>query len=205
MGSLSMTQKALKLVATLSIDRCSTLLSKMIKKGATIELENVSHEDISGVTATIMGTEDREVVAAFVDLEGDAPFKFLFYVNVKDSLVLADMILRKEPGTTKEFDEYASSAVQELGNILASGCTNVFVKDFKIAMKPTPPVVVKDYLSTMFQEYIMNVACQQDKLLMIETVFVVMGQNIPCAMFILPIPGSEQVLVDKILKDMPEF
>jgi len=188
------TDRALKLIATLSIDKSSQVLSKTIKAGAKIDLEDVYVSDISTVTEKVIATENNEVVGAFIDLVGDAPFKFLFYVDIKDSLTLTDLMINREVGTTKEFDLYAQSCVQEIGNILSSAITNVFANDFQITMKPEPPTVISDFASTLFQEYIMGTALETNEILIIESVFKVISQDISCRMFIMPTGDSEKIL-----------
>lgn len=185
--------KAVHLIAKLSIDKSSNAFSKIVKTGARIEMEKAYFAEIAAASARAY-QEDSEVVGAFIDLQGDAPFKFLFYVNDKDSLILTDLILRKEIGTTKEFNLYAQSAVQEIGNILASAISNVFSADFDIAVKPTPPVVVHDFAGTVFEEYLLDVASEKNEVLFIESKFCVVANNIRCSMFLLPYPGSEKVL-----------
>ncbi len=186
--------RALQLVANLSIDKASQVLSKMIKAGAKIEVEKVYVADISKATEEVMVADNYEAVGAFVDLVGDMPFKFLFYVNSQDSLALADLMLRRDLGSTKKFDLYVSSTVQELGNVLASAVTNVFASDFQIQMKPTPPTVVHDYASTVFGEFIMEAAADQNEILMIESVFRIVRMNIKCRMFLLPTGDTQKTL-----------
>ncbi len=186
--------RALKLVANLAIDKASQVLSKMVKAGARIDVENVALVDITEATEKIMRTEEGEVVGAFVDLIGDMPFKFLFYVDAQDSLTLTDLILRRELGTSKKFDLYVTSSVQELGNILASAVTNVFATDFQIKMRPSPPRVVNDYTSTVFGEYIMEASADQNEILMIESQFKVVRMNIKCRMFLLPQGDAQKEL-----------
>ncbi|MCA9400481.1 MAG: chemotaxis protein CheC [Candidatus Omnitrophica bacterium] len=186
--------RALELIAKLSIDKASQVFSKMIKAGARIDLEKVYVADISEASAKVVSEGEEEIVGAFIDLVGDAPFKFLFFINKDDSLVVTDMILRREIGTTKEFNAYSHSAVQEIGNILASAISNVFATDFQIAMKPTPPEVIHDFAGTVFEEYIMGVALEKNEILIIESVFHVVSQDIRCRMFILPMPETEKVL-----------
>ncbi len=187
-------QRALQLIANLSIDKASQVLSKSIKVGAKIELENVYVADISKATEAIMVSDEGDVVGAYVDLVGDMPFKFLFYVAAEDSLTLTDLMLRKELGTTKKFDIYVTSTVQELGNILASAVTNVFASDFQIKMRPSPPKVVHDYASTVFGEYIMEAAADLNEILMIESQFRVVRMNIKCRMFLLPTGDTQKTL-----------
>lgn len=186
--------RALEMIARQSIDKSSQVLSKMIKTGAKIVIEDVYLADISEITEKNIASGDDEVVGAYIDLVGDTPFKFLFFVGAQDSLTLADLMLRRAVGTTKEFDVYASSAVQEIGNILSSAITNVFASDFQISLKPKPPVVVHDFSSTLFQEYIMSCSTDKDEILIIESKFLIVVHNINCQMFILPAENSESVI-----------
>jgi chemotaxis protein CheY-P-specific phosphatase CheC len=188
----------LRIVAKLSIDRASQVLSKMIRSGAKIELEKVYVEDITRITERIMESDTGDVIGAFVDLVGDIPFKFLFYVDAKDSMTLTDLILRRPEGSTKTVDPYTLSSVQELGNILSSAITNVFASDFQVAMKPRPPVVVHDYASTIFAEYIMDAAAEQNEILMIESAFQVVRKDIKCRMFLLPKSDAQKTLANII-------
>lgn len=185
--------KAVSLIAKLSIDKSSQAFSKIVKTGARIEMEKAYMADISEATASV-NSEDREVVGAFIDLKGDAPFKFLFFVNAQDSLVLTDLILRRDVGYTTEFNLYTQSAVQEIGNVLASAISNVFAADFEIDLKPTPPSVVHDFAGTIFEEYLVDIASERNEILIIECNFCVVKDDIRCAMFLLPYPGSEKVL-----------
>jgi len=185
--------RAVTLIAKLSIDKSSQAFSKVVKTGARIEMEKAYVANISEITVEAC-KEECEVVGAFIDLAGDAPFKFLFYVRAEDSMVLTDLMLRREIGTTKTCDIYTNSAVQEIGNILASAISNVFSADFDITLKPTPPTVVHDYAGTIFEEYLMDIAVQKNEILIIESRFCVVKNNIKCSMYLLPYPGSEKVL-----------
>jgi chemotaxis protein CheC len=185
--------KAIEVIAELSIDRASQALSKMVKAGARIEVQRAFISDISQVTEA-MNRENRSVVGSVVDLTGDAPFKFLFFVTLADSLVLTDRILQRPVGSTKEFDIYAQSAVQEIGNILASAIANVFSSDLQIAMKPTPPIVVHDFTGAIFQEFIRGIAANQNELFTIESKLCIVKNHILCSMYILPAVEGEKVL-----------
>jgi len=193
MSDQSRINNAITLIARLSIDKSSRTLSKFVRAGARIELERAYVVDVSEATKVIAHGES-EVVGALVNLTGDAPFKFLFFVGLKDSFLLADLILRRPLGTTTGFDLYASSAVQEIGNVLATSISNVFATDFQIVMRSTPPMVLHDYAGTLFEEYILEAAVEKNELFIIETKFFVVEHNINCHMFIVPLHGSEDVL-----------
>jgi len=185
--------KVIELIAQLSVDKASQVLSKMVKAGARIVLEEAYVVNISEATEKI-NAEGGEVMGAFVNLVGDIPFKFLFYADAPDALVLTDLILQKKVGTTNEFNLYVNGTIQEMGNIMASAVCNVFASDFQINMKPSPPEVVHDFVGTIFEECIMEVASQKDEVFIIESKFCVVKSDIKCNMFILPMPGSEEAL-----------
>ena len=188
-------EKAVQLIAQLSIDRASQLLSKLVKTGARISLEKAYVTDLSETTARINGEEVQgEVIGAIIDVTGDAPFRFLFYAEASSCLLLTDLILQRKVGTSKDFDVYVQSSVQEIGNILASGVCGVFAADFDIRMRPTPPKVVHDFLGTVFQEFVMETAAESDQVLIIESRFHLERYNLSCNMFILPLPGTEDVI-----------
>ena len=193
MSQRDKTNKILTLIAKLSIDKASRTLSKFVKSGARIALERTYIADISDITKSMM-SDSSEVVGAFVNLVGDAPFKFLFFVDVKDSMLLSDLILTGKTGNAKEFGIYTLSAVQEMGNILASSISNVFSVDFQITLRPSPPEMVHDYVGTIFAEYITEVALDIDEVFIIESKFHVVEHDIDCHMFIVPMKGSEEVL-----------
>jgi chemotaxis protein CheY-P-specific phosphatase CheC len=195
MDTDSRISKAVELIAQLSVDRASQVLSKLIKSGAKIVLERAYIADISAATAQVNARDGQgEVIGSMVDMMGDAPFKFLFFADAPSCLVLTDLMLQREVGLTKDFDVYVKSTVQEIGNIMASAVCSVFATDFEIAMKPTPPKVMHDFLGTVFQEFVMGTATEKDEVLVIESRFHIVRYDIKCDIYILPFPGSDKTI-----------
>ncbi len=185
--------RAVQLVAEHSIEKSSEVLTKMLNTTAKIELKNVNFVDITEITASV-NQSDFEAIGSFILLSGDAPFKFLFYVQLEDAFILTDLFIGQKVGTTKAYDEYVSSTVQEIGNILSSAISNVFASDFQIKMLPEPPSVIRDFSGTLFSELIMDMALQEDKILLIESLFEIVETELNCHMYLLPIDGSERIL-----------
>ena len=72
--------RAVRLIAEQGIDRASQSLSKMLRSGAVIDLKRIEMVDIADISKDL-SLENHEVIGSFIDLLGDAPFKFLFYVQ----------------------------------------------------------------------------------------------------------------------------
>ena len=193
MPTIKNIDRMLKTVAEQSIDKSSQILSKMLKTGASIELKRVVFEDVTTVTQSINET-NGEVIAATIDLVGDAPFRFLFWVAIEDAFKLTDLFLGQEIGSTTAFDEYTSSTVQEIANILSSAVTNVFVANFQVSMKPEPPYVSRDYSGSIFEEFIMGVAMDSNEILLIESRFQIHKCAMDCRMYLMPLAKSDETL-----------
>ncbi len=185
--------KVIRFIAQLSIDRASQVFSKFIKTAATIELVNAYMTDISAAAGE-MGRLDKEVIGVFVDIKGEAELKFLFFVEPQGCKILTELILRRAAGTTTELDLYAKSAVQEIGNIIASAISNVFSADCQMPLQPSPPVVVHDFLGTLLEEYLLDVAVEKNKVFIIQSKFYIVSKNIDCFMLLMPTGDSEKVL-----------
>ncbi len=185
--------RMVQMVAEQSIDRSSQVLSKMLKSGAKIELRRTFMADISEITQKA-NENNEEVIGSYIDLLGDAPFKFLFFVRTSDAFILTDLFIGEPVGTTTEYNEYVLSTIQEIGNIIASAISNVFVANFQIKMQPSPPVVVRDFSGCIFEEFLVEAAQEKDSLLLIESLFQVVKTEMGCYMYLLPIQGSEKIL-----------
>ena len=185
--------RVLRTVAEQSIDKSSQVLSKMLGVDVHIDLKRVAMEDVTTITESI-NAENGEVIAATIDLVGDAPFRFLFWVAIKDAFKLTDLFLRQEVGTTTAFDEYSSSTVQEIANIISSAVTNVFVANFQVSMRPEPPYVSHDFSGSIFAEFIMGVAMDRNDLLLVESRFQIAQCEMNCRMYLLPLVKSDETL-----------
>lgn len=131
--------KILEIMSSLSIDRASRALSKSLRTGARISLSKVSIADLSKTTEK-MNEDQREMTSVMVNFKGKEGCKFLFMLPLEGSLILTDLFLRQRIGTAKEFDVFAESSIQELGNILASHISNALVSDFNATLIPQPQI-----------------------------------------------------------------
>lgn len=176
----------IEMVVKQSIDRASQVLSKTLRAGAKIELESINSVDISHVTERMMAEGDKEVMGCMLDMGGDIQCKFLFFINARDALILTDLMLRNNLGTTKKLDAISESAIQELGNILSGCISNSFSKDFDISVMPSVPVVFNDFLGGIFSNFIFEGSGEEDLIWLVQAKFLVVRVQIECAMFLIP-------------------
>lgn len=189
--------KILEIMSSLSIDRASRALSKSLRTGARISLSKVSIADLSETTEK-MNEDQREMISVMVNFKGNEGCRLLFMLPLEGSLILTDLFLRQRIGTSKECDVFTESAVQELGNILASHISNALVSDFNAKLIPQPPQVHNDYAGVIFSNLVLEQGMVDDKLLLIETIFEISGTELECYLFLVPEMTSFAKLLDSI-------
>jgi len=179
-------KKAVDFTIELSIDKASAVLSKTLKAGAKIELERTEVVELSKLTEDLMSQNKEDMVGALITLEGDVLIKFLFLIRTEDAFAFTDMMLRRAVGSTQKMGPYTKSAIQEVGNILASALSNVFSKNFGISVWPSTPVMFHDFMDSIFSTFLMESAPLDDMIWLIETKFFVVKAQVECAMFLVP-------------------
>ena len=189
--------KVLEIMSSLSIDRASRALSKSLRTGAKISLSKIYIADFSETTEK-MNEDQREMISVMVNFKGDEGCKLLFMLPLEGSLIITDLFLRQRIGTSKEYDVFTESAVQEIGNILASHISNALVSDFNAKLIPQPPQVHNDYAGVIFTNLVLEQGMMDDKLLLIETIFEISGTEIECYLFLAPEMNSFAKLLDNI-------
>ncbi|MDQ1272136.1 MAG: chemotaxis protein CheC [Planctomycetota bacterium] len=189
--------KVVEIMSRLSIDRASRALSKILRTGAMISLSSVHIADLSETTEK-MNDDLREMTGVMVDFKGNVGCKLLFMLPVNGSFILTDLFLRQPAGTTKEYNEFTESVIQELGNILASHISNALVSDFDATLLPEPPHVHNDYAGVMFSNLVMEQGMVDDKLLLMETKFEICKNELECYLFLVPEMTSLVKLLDNI-------
>lgn len=197
---MNITQDSMKVVeimSRLSIDRASRALSKILRTGARISLSKVYIADLSETTAK-MNDDLREMTGVMVDFKGNVICKLLFMLPLEGSLILTDLFLRQPAGTTKEYNEFTESVIQELGNILASHISNALVSDFNATLVPQPPHVHNDFAGVIFSNLVLEQGMLDDQLLLIETQFEICKTEIESYLFLVPEMTSFGKLLDNL-------
>lgn len=175
----------LNILIEMGIDRASRLLSKTLRTPAIIKIVNTSVLDVCKITERL-NEDEREMVASLMIIHEGGDGKILFMVTKKDALILKDLYLEDPVGSSKNYDIYVESTIQEIGNVLSGAICNSLSTDFGISILPTPPLVTCDYAGTIFATMIIDEALEDDELLLIDTRFAVLHYNFDCYFYMLP-------------------
>ncbi len=121
----------LKEIGNIGAGNAATALAKMINKKVDMKVPKVQVLGLSEVPELLGGAE-KQVCGIFFQLEGDIEGSIMFLLEIDDALALVSMLMPREENV---MDEFAYSALQEIGNILSgsyisslSGLTNLNIK-----------------------------------------------------------------------------
>ena len=175
----------LRIVLDMGTDEASRDLSKALRTAATIYISETALYDAYDITEKL-NNDEREMVASLLVLHGTGNGKVLFMVDKKDAFILKDLYLREKVGTTKEYDEYVESTIQEIGNILSGSISNSLSTDFGLTILPSPPLVTCDFAGTIFESMIMEELLEDDDLILMDTSFNILHYNFNCYFYLIP-------------------
>ncbi len=119
----------LKEIGNVGAGNAATALANMINKKVDMEVPKVCVLDFKDVPA-MLGGEEEVVAGIFFKLEGDIDGTIMFVLKSDTAHKLVELMM---PGMgSGNFDEFTTSALQEIGNILSgsyitslSGLTNL--------------------------------------------------------------------------------
>ncbi len=135
---------ALREVANIGAGHAATALSQMVGTQIDVSVPEISllpREDVPGL---VVNANDK-IVAVFIRMVGDLTGQTLLTLPEPDALALANQLLGRPIGEgAKTLGELEASAVEEVGNILASACMNALSAFMEMMLLPSVPSLMID-------------------------------------------------------------
>ncbi len=128
-------------------------------------------------------------------LVGDIKGTILFALQDTAGFELIDMLYGIESGMTNQLDEDGESALREVTNIVGSSVVNVFSEKTGIAIKPTVPTIVHDYMQSILDSILVVHTIVNDYALVMDTEFYYQDDKVIGKLLILPETESLKKIV----------
>ena len=119
---------ALREVANIGAGHAATALSQMINSTIMISVPTINVSRLEEVPPQISEPEEP-VAAVLMHMMGDLTGRTLLVFPKPTATRLAELMLRRPPGSSPELGEMEQSAIKEAGNILSSAYMNA-LSDF---------------------------------------------------------------------------
>lgn len=145
----------------------------------------------------LVGGADLHVVGLFLIATGSAPASILFLLPVDKACLLVDMLMGKKWGNTdpSNLSDMDISALMELGNIICATYLNALAMFTQLDFRPSVPALGIDMAGAILNAVLAQFAAVADHVLVLETEFKRDEQEIVGHFFLLPEPGSLDVIL----------
>ncbi len=146
----------------------------------------------------IVGGGEEIVAGILVKFQGDISGYLMMFYQLNYALNLADILLGKELGTTKELDEMDISAIQEVGNIMASSFANAIADFLKLKITPAPPAFTLDMAGALLNYLVAELGQTADEAIFFYTDFIIPPNEILGHLFLTPDEESLKKIFERI-------
>lgn len=179
-----MEKDALREMANIGTGNAVTELSKFINQNININVPEVKFIPLKQFSDEFGGPENV-ICGIYLKISGDFNGEALFIFPRESALQLVDILMGRELGATKEFDEMDESAFKETANIIGGAYLNAISQMLDAKILPSVPYTATDMAQAVFDVVLINVSKHADEMLCIKTKMDVVGHNITAEFIVL--------------------
>ncbi len=179
----------LREVGNIGSGNATTALSSMIGKMVDIEVPSVR---ILGFQDAIdaAGGAEKVVAGILVRLDGDIDGMMLFLLEEDLVAFIVEAFFGRKVDTMFELSDTERSALQEMGNIMASSYVNAIAQLAGMTINVDIPVMSMDMLGAIMSVPAIEMGEMGDKLLYIDNNMIIDNINVKSKMMLVPTIGS---------------
>lgn len=161
---------ALKEMANIGAGHAATALSQLTNRRIMIDVPDVRICTIEEAADTT-GKDGGVVAAVLMHVLGDLTGRSLLLFAKNCALQLADMLLNREPGTTRVFAELEQSSIKETANILTGAYLNGLSDMLGLMLIPSVPSLAIDLSTAVLSTTYLNFAYEEGQVIVLDTRF----------------------------------
>jgi len=182
---------ALRELANIGSGTASTALSGMLGRSVDISVPTAQALPFAdAVEAT--GDAEAEMTGIVLGIVGDMTATVLLLVAPTDADAMCRM-LGVEPD-----DEFALSALGEIGNIVGASYINALSSMTGMELEPTPPATATDMLGAIVESVLASAAQTGDVALMLDSNLMVEGEDVSISFLLVPDQGGVDELLSRL-------
>jgi chemotaxis protein CheC len=175
---------ALRELANIGSGTAATALSQMLGRSIDVSVPKAAALPLEEAVASV-GEPEQVVVGVVLQVFGDLPGLAVLLFTEKDADRVCEL-LGVEPST-----EFATSALQEIGNILCASYLGAIVSMVGLDLQPGPPQIACDMLGSIVESVLLANAATTDIALLLDSDIRIEGEG--SAVQFMLIPSDEGV------------
>jgi chemotaxis protein CheC len=182
---------ALRELANIGSGTASTALSGMLGRSVDISVPKAQALPFAEAVEAA-GDPETEVTGIVLGIVGELRGTVLLLVPPADADAMCRM-LGVEPD-----DEFALSALGEIGNIVGTSYINALAAMTGMEFEPTPPATATDMLGAIVASVLASAAHTGDIALLLDSNLVVEGEDCSISFLLVPDRGGVELLLSRL-------
>jgi chemotaxis protein CheC len=182
---------ALRELANIGSGTASTALSGMLGRSVDISVPTAQALPFAEAVEAA-GPPEQDITGIVLGIIGDMSGTVLLLVPPADADAMCRM-LGVEPD-----DEFALSALGEIGNIVGTSYINALAGMTGMEIEPTPPATATDMLGALVASVLASQAHAADTALMLDSNLVVEGEDCSVSFLLVPDQGGVAILLERL-------
>jgi len=189
---------AIKEVGNIGTGNAATALSMMLDKKVEISVPQVKVIPISKIPFLFENPEEV-VCSVKMELKEDMTGEILLVFDPKTVKALARVLTGMEIADITEMDEFTSSMMKEIGNIMCGSYITALAGFTNLFINPEPPELIVDMISAIISEISIPLALAgEENILLVETLIEIEGLEEVLQGYLLLVPSVDSL--EKLLK-----
>lgn len=160
----------LREIGNIGAGNAATALARMLNRKVDMDVPRVKILEFKEVSETL-GSAEIPVVGILLKITGDLTGYIMFILQQKDAGMLVSLLMGRPAKEIEQFDEIDTSALKEIGNILASSYLSALSSLTNLKIKPTVPDMAIDMAGAILSVPAIEFGKVGDTVLYIETEF----------------------------------
>ena len=172
-------------------DDASAALSRWMERPSRVSVEQVEQIPLPDATA-VLGDGETPICFCAMSLVGPVTGQLIMAFDDASGLALADLLLGRGLGTSREWTEVEQSAALETANIIGCAYLNAIANALPGGasddgeLLPSPPHFARDFPGSLLEFALMNQAMASDHVFLTRTEFHIEGAPVNCNLLLVP-------------------
>ena len=178
---------ALREIANIGAGHAATALSTMTGDTIMISVPMLNVAPLEDAVGRIASPEEP-VAAVLMHMLGDLTGRTLLVFPQRVAIRLAELMLHRPAGTSKELGALEQSAIKEAGNILSGAYMNALSDFMGLMLLPSPPSLAIDMTSAVLTTAYLQFGTDRDFVFCVESEFQIQDSGEQLRGFFLLLP-----------------
>lgn len=152
-------------------EKLITAVSKLFGKFLTLEIDTFQFK-VSFGPSPLIDPEEEMVAIIYFSLYGDASGTAILFLPKESAFLIADLMQKRELGSTQELEESDYDNLKEMGNIISGVYFNVFSRVTELLLIQSPPEYFIGTYQQCFDRFCTKLQKTEEKSFVIETLFI---------------------------------